>query len=154
MAESEVKLFLKKAFPRILKATVWGTLTFIIAYYLPMMIYPKDILPLEYTTPLFNFALIFVFFAVVGQLFSGTVIGCGFGVAKAIIMIAYFFAISDAGIINLAIPISEFTVNLAVDISIPLLMIISVNLFEISKYLLSAIVILTEKSGNINLNES
>jgi hypothetical protein len=151
MAELNAKLILKKAFPRILKAALWGMLTFIIVYYLPIILYPTDILPLEYTTSLFHFALILVFFAVTGQLFSGTVIGCGFGVAKAIVLIAYFFAISDGGVFNITVPISEFTVNLAIDISILLLMIVSVNLFNIAKNLLSAIAISSEKSTNINL---
>jgi len=151
MAEAIAKLFLKEAFPRVLKATVWGALTFLVVYWLPMMLYPTDILPLDYSTPLFQFATIAVFFAVVGQLFSGTIIGCGFGVAKAIVVIAYFFAVSDGGVFSVTLPISELTVNLAVDISILLLMIVSVNLLNIAKNLLAAIDLLTEKSTNIDL---
>ena len=151
MAEAIAKLFLKEAFPRVLKATVWGALTFLVVYWLPMMLYPTDILPLDYSTPLFQFATIAVFFAVVGQLFSGTIIGCGFGVAKAIVIIAYFFAVSDGGVFSVTLPISELTVNLAVDISILLLMIVSVNLFNIAKNLLEAITLLTEKSTDIDL---
>jgi hypothetical protein len=151
MAEAIAKLFLKEAFPRVLKATVWGALTFLVVYWLPMMLYPTDMLPLDYSTPLFQFATIAVFFAVVGQLFSGTIIGCGFGVAKAIVVIAYFFAVSDGGVFSVTLPISELTVNLAVDISILLLMIVSVNLLNIAKNLLAAIDLLTEKSTNIDL---
>ncbi|MCK4885066.1 hypothetical protein KAS24_03245, partial [Candidatus Bathyarchaeota archaeon] len=72
MAEMNVKLIMKKAFPRVLKAAVWGTLTFFVVYYLPMKLYPVDILPFDYATQLAPFAIIVVFFAVVGQLFSGT----------------------------------------------------------------------------------
>ena len=151
MAEAIAKLFLKEAFPRVLKATVWGALTFLVVYWLPMMLYPTDMLPLDYATPLAQFATIAVFFAVVGQLFSGTIIGCGFGVAKAIVVIAYFFAVSDGGVFSVTLPISELTVNLAVDISILLLMIVSVNLINIAKNLLAAIDLLTEKSTNIDL---
>lgn len=151
MAEAISKLFLKEVFPRVLKATVWGAVTFLVVYWLPMMLYPTDILPLDYATPLFQFATIAVFFAVVGQLFSGTIIGCGFGVAKAIVIIAYFFAVSDGGVFSVTLPISELTVNLTVDISILLLMIVSVNLLNIAKNLLAAIVLLTEKSTNIDL---
>jgi hypothetical protein len=151
MAEAIAKLFLREAFPRVLKATVWGSVTFLAVYWLPMMLYPRNILPLDYATPLLQFATIAVFFAVAGQLFSGTVIGCGFGVAKAIVVIAYFFAISDGGVFSVTLPISELTVNLAVDISVLLLMIVSVNLLNIAKNLLAAIVLLTEKSNNIDL---
>jgi len=150
MAEAIAKLFMKEAFPRVLKATVWGAVTFLVVYWLPMMLYPRNILPLDYATPLFQFATIAVFFAVAGQLFSGTVIGCGFGVAKAIVVIAYFFAVSDGGVFSVTLPISGLTVNLAVDISILLLMIVSVNLINIAKNLLAAIALLAEKSNNID----
>ncbi len=151
MAEAIAKLFMKEAFPRVLKATVWGAVTFLVVYWLPMTLYPMNILPLDYATPLFQFAAIAVFFAVVGQLFSGTVIGCGFGVAKAIVVIAYFFAVSDGGVFSVTLPISGLTVNLAVDVSILLLMIVSVNLINIAKNLLAAIALLNEKSSNIDL---
>ena len=150
MAEAISKLFMKEAFPRVLKAMVWGSVTFIVVYWLPMMLYPTDMLPLDYATPLAQFATIAVFFAVAGQLFSGTIIGCGFGVAKAIVVIAYFFSVSDGGVFSVTLPISELTVNLAVDISVLLLMIVSVNLLNIVKNLLAAIALLTEKSDNID----
>ena len=151
MAELNAKLILKKAIPRVLKATVWGSLTFLIVYYVPMMLYPTDILPFDYATQLIQFAAIAVFFAVVGQLFSGTIIGCGFGIARALVIIAYFFAVSDGGVFSVTLPISEVTVNLTLDISILLLMIVSVNLLSIAKNLLEAITLLTEKSTDIDL---
>ncbi len=151
MAELDIKSILKESFPRVLKAIVWGALTFIIVYYLPMILYPTDLLPLDYATLLFDFAMIIVFFAVVGQFFSGTILGCGFGVAKAIVVIAYFFVVSDGGVFSVTLPISELTVNLAVDISIILLMIISVNLLNIVKNILEALVLLNEKSTNVVL---
>ncbi|MGD9131152.1 MAG: hypothetical protein PVH73_06215 [Candidatus Bathyarchaeota archaeon] len=151
MAEAVSKLFMKEAFPRVLKAMVWGSVTFLVVYWLPMMLYPTDMLPLDYITPLHQFATIAVFFAVAGQLFSGTIIGCGFGVARAIVVIAYFFSVSDGGVFSVTLPISELTVNLVVDISVILLMVVSVNLLNIAKNLLAAIVLLTEKSDNIDI---
>jgi len=151
MSEAISKLFLKEAFPRILKAMVWGSVTILVVYWLPMMLYPQNIIPIDYATPLSQFAMIAVFFAVAGQLFSGTVIGCGFGVAKAIVVIAYFFVISDGGIFSVTLPISGLTVNLAVDISVILLMVVSVNMLNIAKNLLAAIALLTEKSNSTDL---
>ena len=150
MAELDMSLILKKAVPRILKAVVWGSLTFLIVYYLPMMLYPQDLLPIDYVAPLLQFAIISVFFAVAGQLFSGTIIGCGFGVARALVVIAYFFMVSDGGIFSVTLPVGEVTVNLALDISIFLLMVVSVNLLGIAKNLLEAINILAEKATEIN----
>jgi hypothetical protein len=151
MAELNMSLILKKAVPRILKAVIWGSLTFLIVYYLPMMFYPQELLPIDYITPLIQFATIAVFFAVTGQLFSGTIIGCGFGVARAIVVIAYFFMLSDGGVFSMTLPIGEVTINLAFDLSLFLLMIIAVNLLGIAKNLLEAISLLAENSTEINL---
>jgi hypothetical protein len=151
MAELNMSLILKKAVPRILKAVIWGSLTFLIVYYLPMMFYPQELLPIDYVTPLIQFATIAVFFAVAGQLLSGTNIGCGFGVARAIVVIAYFFMLSDGGVFSMTLPIGEVTINLAFDLSLFLLMIIAVNLLGIAKNLLEAISLLAENSTEINL---
>jgi hypothetical protein len=151
MSKTVSKLFLKDGFSRALKAIVWGTVTFLVVYCLPMMLYPRDVFPFDYATPLLQFATIAVFFAVVGQLFSGTVIGCGFGVAKALIVIAYFLAISNGGIFRITLPISGFSVNLMVDISIVLMFVVAVNLINVVKNILSAIVLLTETSDEIDL---
>jgi hypothetical protein len=154
MAELNAKFVMKTVLPRVLKAAVWGTFTFVIVYYLPLMLIPRDIpqsiLPFDYTTQLLDFAVISVFFAVVGQLFSGTVIGCGFGIARALVIIAFFFVVSEGGVFSVTLPISEVTVNLTLDISILLLMIVSVNLLSIAKNLFEAISLLTEKSTEIN----
>jgi len=144
------KYFWNQIVPRVLKAIVWGSLTFLIVYYLPILIFPQDLLPIEYTVPLADFAMISVFFAIVGQLFSGTIIGCGFGVAKALVLITYFFIISEGGIFSLTLDEPEIMINVSVDISIILLMIVSVNLFGIAKNLLEAITILNKKTTGID----
>ena len=146
MADPNTKLFIKKAIPRILKAAVWGSLTYIIIYFLPLMLYPSEILPIDFTAELVNFAVIAVFFAVVGVLFAGTLLGYGFGIAKAIVIIAYFFVVSGYGVFSVSLPIMEVPINLTVDISVILLMIVSVNLLDIAKNLLQAITLLNRKS--------
>jgi len=154
MAELNANFVTKTVLPRVLKAAVWGTFTFVMVYYLPLMLIPQDlpqnILPFDYTAQLLDFAVISVLFAVVGQLFSGTVIGCGFGIARALVIIAYFFVVSEGGVFSVTLPISEVTVNLTLDISILLLMIVSVNLLSIAKNLFEAITLLAEKSTEIN----
>jgi len=154
MAELNADFVTKTVLPRVLKAAVWGTFTFVIVYYVPMMLIPKDIpqsmFPFDYTAQLFEFALISVFFAVAGQLFSRTVIGCGFGIARALVVIAYFFIVSDGGVFSITLPVSEVTVNVMVDISILLLMIVSVNLLSIAKNLFEAISLLNENSTRID----
>jgi len=155
MAELDSNFVTKTVLPRVLKAAVWGTFTFVMVYYLPLMLIPKDIpqniLPFDYTARLLDFAVISVFFAVVGQLFSGTVIGCGFGIARALVIISLFFVISEGGVFSVTLPISEVTVNLTLDISTLLLMIVSVNLLSIAKNLFEAIALLNEASNRIDL---
>jgi hypothetical protein len=150
MVKLTTDLILKQVLPRVLKAVLWGSVTFLVVYYLPMMLYPQDLLPIDYTDSLIQFAIISVFFTVLGQLLSGTIIGCGFGVAKALVIIAFFFAISEGGIFSLTLPVTEVVVTLSVDISTILLMIVSVNLFDIAKNLLEAINILTQKATDID----
>ena len=151
MAELDMSLILKKAVPRILKAVVWGSLTFMIVYYLPMMIFPQELLPFDYVTPLIQFSIISVFFAVAGQLFSGTIIGCGFGVARAIVLIAYFFMLSDSGIFSITLPVNEVIINIKFDLSLFLLMIIAVNLLSMAKNILEAINLISENANEINV---
>ena len=52
----------------------------------------------------------------------------------------------------MTMPVGGFTLNLTVDITIILLMVVAVNLLSITKNLLGAINILTEKSTAININ--
>ena len=150
MVKLTTDLIWKQVLPRVLKAVLWGSVTFLVVYYLPRMLYPQDLLRIDYTASLIQFAIISVFFTVVGQLLSGTIIGCGFGVAKALVIIAFFFAISEGGIFSLTLDDTEVVINLSVDISTILLMIVSVNLFDIAKNLLEAINILTQKATDID----
>ena len=154
MAELNANFVTKTVLPRVLKAAVWGTFTFVLVYYVPLMLIPQDlpqnILPFDYTAQLLDFAVISVFFAVVGQLFSGTVIGCGFGIARALVIMGLFFVVSEGGVFSITFPISEVTVNLVLDISTILLMIVSVNLLSIAKNLFEAISLLTKKATRID----
>ena len=149
MAELNAKLLLKKALPRVLKAAVWGSLTYIFIYYLPLILFPSETLPFDVTPALLEFAVIAVFFAVVGVLFSGTILGYGFGVARALVIIAYFFSVSDSGVFSVTLPVMEVPIHLTVDASIILLMIISLNLLDIVRNLLQAIILLDSKSTAI-----
>jgi hypothetical protein len=155
MVELDSNFIMNTVFPRVMKAALWGAFTFMLVYYLPLSLIPRNvpqnILPFDYRAQLFDFAMISVFFAIAGQLFSKTVIGYGFGIARAIVIVAYFLVVSEGGILTLTVPVSEYTLNLTVDISIILLMIIAVNLLSIAKNLLGAINILTEKSADIDL---
>jgi hypothetical protein len=156
MTEINSNFIVKEVLPRVTKAAIWGIVTFIVFYYVPMILIPQDLsenlIQFDYRAQLFNFAMISVFFAVAGQIFSKTIFGCGFGIAKAIIIILYFFMVSDGGIFKLKIPFEEYTLNFTLDISIILLMIVSVNVLSIAKNLFEAVNILHEKSTKNDLD--
>lgn len=155
MVKLNSNFIMNTVFPRVMKAALMGALTVMVVYYLPLALLPnnlpQNIIPFDYRGQLFQFALISVFFVVAGQLFAKTVIGHGFGIARAIVIIAYFLVVSNGGIFSLSVPVEDFTLNLTIDITIILLMVIAVNLLSIAKNLLGAINILTEKSTEIDL---
>ena len=150
MIKLDKKFFMYTVAPRVLKAFIWGTVTYILIYSVPSMLIPQDIpvdiMPFDLNARLFELATISVFFAVVGQLLSKTLIGCGFGIVKAIVYIIFFFTVSDGGIFSIDVPLGGTMLNVTVDVSIILLMVVSVNLLGIAKSLLDAIRIFSEKS--------
>lgn len=150
MIEVNKKLNSRSVLSRILKAAIYGSITYFIFYYLPTVVLSTGLLPLDYGTTLMDFTLLSVFFVVMGQLFSGTIYGCGFGIARALVIITYFFSVADGGIFSLILPITEVAIKLTIDISTILLMIVSVSLFDIAKNLLEAINILAQKSTKID----
>lgn len=150
MVKITSEFILTEVLYRVLKAAIWGSVTFFIVYYLPTMLYPSDLLPSEYLTALTDFAAISVTFTVIGQLLSGTVIGCGFGIARALVIIAFFFMVADGGIFSLTIPVMEMDVHFSIDITTILLMVVSVNLLDIARNLLHAITLLTNKQAEID----
>jgi len=127
------KGLMKMLIPRVLKAALWGTFTFVFVYYLPTLIYPMDLLPVGYNQFFYLFAGIAVFFAVVTKLFSGTILEYAFSIAKALIIIIYFITVFNGGIIRLTMPMEEATVNLVVDLKAILVILILVNLLGIAK---------------------
>lgn len=131
--EAKRKGLMNKLIPRVLKAALWGTFTYVFVYYLPRLIYPMDLFPLEYNQFFYLFVGIAVFFAVVVKFFSGTIFEHAFSIARALILIIYFIAVFNGGIISLTMPMEATTVNLLVDLKAFLAILILMNLLEIGK---------------------
>jgi len=146
MVEEEIrKRLMKKLIPRVLKATLWGTLTFVFVYYLPTLIYPMELLPLEYSQLFYLFVGITVFFAVVTKLFSGTILEYAFSIARALIVIIYFIAVFNGGIISLTMPMEGVAVNLVADLKAFLAILILINLLGVAKSMFQVTKFLVEK---------
>jgi hypothetical protein len=152
MVKIDTKFVTKTVVPRVVKAAIWGALTFLVMYQLPQMLIPSDIpaglLPFDVKAKLLDFAIIAVFFAVVGKLLAGTIYGCAFGIGKAIVIMVYFFGLANGGILDMTFPVADTTtLSITVDISNILLMVVSVNLLSITKNLFEAITLMTDKSS-------
>jgi len=143
--EGSRKGLMKKLIPRVLKAALWGSFTFVYVYFLPRLMFPIELLPLEYSRLFYLFVGIAVFFTVMTKLFSETIFEHAFSIARALIMTIYFIVVLNGGIINLTMPMKETTVNLVVDLKAMLVILILVNLLGIAKSVFQATRFLEEK---------
>ena len=151
--ESSKKSFIKKMVPNVIKAAVWGIITYVLIGYLPTLLFPIGFLPFGYNQLFDLFVGIAVFFAVITNLFSGTIFGYAFNIARALIMIIYFIVAFNGGIISLTMPMQEFTVSLVVDVKAFLLILVLVNLLGIGKSLLQVTGFLAKKVEAEQLNQ-
>ncbi len=146
MVETETvrRSLLRRIAPRTLKATLWGTITFLV-YYLPYryFIMPVFMFPgvsdLVIEMIFYTFLTIVVFFAATIKLFSGTIFQHVFSIARAVILIIYFIYAFRGGVITLAPNIGGITFNITLDLSVFLAMFVLINLLSLGKSLLQAI---------------
>ena len=139
------KTLIRKMIPNVLKAAVWGIITYVFVGYLPTLIFPIDFLPFGYNQLFDLFVGIAVFFAVITNLFSGTIFGYAFNIAKGLVMIIYFIIAFNGGIISLTMAMSEVVVSLVVDVKAFLVILVLVNLLGIGKTLLQVTSFLAKK---------
>jgi len=139
------KTLIRKMIPNVLKAAVWGIITYVFVGYLPTLIFPMDFLPFGYNQLFDLFVGIAVFFAVITNLFSGTIFGYAFNIAKGLVMIIYFIIAFNGGIISLTMAMSEVVVSLVVDVKAFLVILVLVNLLGIGKTLLQVTSFLAKK---------
>lgn len=150
--EGSRKGIMNKLIPRAIKAALWGAFTYVFVYYLPRLIYPMDLLPLEYNQFFYLFVGIVVFFAVVVKFFSGTILEHAFSIARALILIIYFIAVFNGGIISLTMPMKGTTVNLLVDLKAFLAILILMSLLEIAKSMFQLTNFLAKKAESSQLS--
>jgi hypothetical protein len=143
--ESGEKSLVRKMIPNVFKAAVWGMITYVFVGYLPTLLFPMDFLAFGFNQLFDLFVGIAVFFAVITNLFSGTILGYAFSIARALVMIIYFIFALDGGIISLSMPISEVTASFVVDVKAFLTILVLVNLLGIGKNLLQVTSFLAKK---------
>ncbi|MCW3987891.1 MAG: hypothetical protein NWE87_06200, partial [Candidatus Bathyarchaeota archaeon] len=149
---SSEKSLIMKMVPNVSKAAVWGIFTYMIVSYLPTLLFPIDFLPFGYNQFFDLFVGIAVFFAVITNLFSGTIFGYAFSIARGLVMIIYFIVAFNGGIISLTMPMLEVTVNLVVDVKAFLAILVLINLLGIGKSLLQITNFLAKKVESSQLS--
>jgi len=135
---------LRKMAPRVFKASLWGFVTFLMYYIpyqllvLPMLMFP-EFLSFKVQPIFYNFIALAVFFAVAIQLFSGTTLQHGLGVARALILMTYLIYALNGGILTLTPNIGAEAFTIVIDFKAFLMMIILVSLLSLAKSILQTI---------------
>jgi len=137
--KGNTKLFVRKILPRAFKAALLAVITYLPMYFLSALISPiQPFFP--WYEPLTNiFAVVFIFFLVVGVFFSGTVFQYVFGVARTLVLMIFFICVLNGGIITLNVPVEGASVNIMLDVTVVLAMLVLVCLLGIAKNVVQAI---------------
>ena len=144
--KTDTKTFVRKIVPRILKAAVLVVITYLPLYFISALVRPlQSFFP--WYEPLTNiFAAVFIFFLVAGVFSSGTVFQYVFGVARTLVLMIFFICVLNGGIITLALPIEGATVNIMLDLTVVLAMLVLVCLLGIGKNVVQAIDFMSGKT--------
>lgn len=137
-------MFLKKMIPKVLKATVMGLLWFFLLYSLPTLLLSElveEVLP-GYAQLLSTFAIVIVFFVVVGELLAGTIFQYAFNIGKALVFMAFFIYALNGGSVAFDLEM----VHIEADLRVYLAMLLSIDFLGLAKSLLQAIDFTAEKT--------
>ena len=153
--EGNLKSFLKKIMPNVTKAVLKGFIMFLLTYLLPTLVIEAMLpssspfgIPSEYTTLLYAFSAVIVFFTVITELFSGTILQHAFCVGRAIVLIVYFVYALNGGIFvsTFQIPGQQQVIHIFADLRAFLAVLIFINLLGFAKGMLQAINFLSGKA--------
>jgi len=144
--DESIRNRLIKAAPRISKALVKGFVWFLLLYAVPMFIFstagiPVNLLP-GYTQLLGVYAAIVVFSVVVAELLSKTVFQHAFNMAKAIVLMVFFFYSLNGGLVA----VNLGTVHIMVDLRVYLAMLLTINFLGLAKNALQTLDFLSERA--------
>jgi len=146
--EGNLKSVLKKIMSNVTKAALKGFIMFLLTYLLPTLVVEAMVpssspfgIPSEYTTLLYVFSAIVVFFTVVTELFSGTILQHAFCVGRAIVLIVYFVYALNGGIFvsTFQIPGQQQVLRIFANLRAFLALLIFINLLGFAKGMLQAI---------------
>jgi hypothetical protein len=144
--KGNTKLFVRKILPKVFKAAFLAVITYLPMYFLSSLINPiKPFFP--WYEPVTNiFAAVFIFFLVAGVFFSGTVFQYIFSVARTLVLMIFFICVLNGGIITLTVPTEGAPVNIILDLTVVLAMLVLVCLLGIAKNVVQAIDFVSSKA--------
>jgi len=144
--KGNAKPFVRKILPKALKAAFLAVITYLPLYFLSSLISPiQPFFP--WYEPLTNiFAAVFIFFLVAGVFFSGTVFQYVFGVARMLVLMVFFICVLNGGIINLTVPVEGESINIMLNVTVVLAMLVLVCLLGIAKNVIQAIDFMSGKA--------
>jgi hypothetical protein len=137
--KGQTKTFARKFVPRIIKAALLVIITYLPFYFLSAFVEPFQSFFPWYAPTTNLFAAVFMILLVVGVFTSGTIYQYVFGVARALVTMIFFIYVLNGGIVALAVPVEGASVNVMVDLTVILAMIVLVCLLEIGKNVFQAI---------------
>jgi hypothetical protein len=152
--EENLKSLLKKIAPNVIKAALKGFFMFLLTYLLPTLVLEAMVqsdvpfeMPPEYTTLVFTFSGIVVFFAVVTELFSGTILQHAFSIGRALVLMVFFIYAMNGGILTSAvqIPGQPLVVHIFADLRAFLAILIFVDLLGLARSMFQTINFLAGK---------
>ena len=125
--------------PKAFKAALFAVITYLPMYFLSTLISPiKPFFP--WYEPLTNiFAAVFIFFLVAGVFSSGTIFQYVFGVARTLVLMLFFICVLNGGIITLTMPFGGASVNIMLDVTVVLAMLVLICLLGIAKNVVQAV---------------
>jgi hypothetical protein len=146
MAEKrQTKTFARGLMPKIIKATALVIITYLPLYFISSFMEPFQSFIPWYGSTTDIFAVVFAIFLVVGVFTSGTIFQYIFGAARSLLTMIFFIYTLNSGIINLALPIEGVNINVMVDLTVILAMLVLVCLLGIGKNVIQAISFVSAK---------
>jgi hypothetical protein len=137
--KGQTKTFARKFVPRIIKAALLVIITYLPLYFLSAFIEPFQSFFPWYAPTTNLFAAVFMIFLVAGVFTSGTIYQYVFGIARTLVTMIFFIYVLNGGIVTLAVPIEGASVNVMVDLTVILAMLVLICLLGIGKNVVQAI---------------
>ena len=137
--KGQTKTFARKFVPRIIKAALLVIITYLPLYFLSAFIEPFQSFFPWYAPTTNLFAAVFMIFLVAGVFTSGTIYQYVFGIARTLVTMIFFIYVLNGGIVALAVPVEGASVNVMVDLTVILAMLVLICLLGIGKNVVQAI---------------